>query len=336
MSLVSAAIFLHLGVAIALGQVVAAAPLNAGQATAGPPVQTPDSAAPTRFYYFTTPRSTLETEVHSIPPPDTARFSHLKDAFADAGCSGDSMKVQQVADKANAPPNLICAWPGKTAFTIVVVAHYPHTGKGQGAVENWSGAILLPYLYRAGQAQPRENTWVFLESGGKSGSEAYIKSLSREQKRQIRAVIALDALGVGPVARYYTPNPDNTPWLPGSSVHLQMALMFAILSDNRVPRPEQTSPLRWLSIDDSQPFRYSSIPSIFIHSIPDKDASIPGSGKDTASAIDPNAYYQNYRAIAVYLIDLDGLASKLKSGDPVWHGVGGQYHLDKNDLPIPR
>jgi hypothetical protein len=277
--LVSAAIFLRLGVAIALGPMIAT-PINAGQATTTAPVQTPDSAAaPTRFYYFTTPRSTLEAEVHSIPPTDKARFSHLKDAFAEAGCSGDSMKVQPVPDKASAAANLICAWPGKTAFTIVVVAHYPHTGKGQGAVENWSGAILLPYLYRAVQAQPRENTWVFLESGGKSGSELYIKSLSREQKRQIRAVIALDALGVGPVARFYSANPDNTPWLPGSSVHLQMALMLAILS---------------------------------------------------------NAYYQNYRAIAVYLIDLDGLASKLKADDPVWHGVGGQYHLDKNDLPIPR
>lgn len=292
-----------------------------------------------RFYYITTPRSTLDIEAHSVPATDEDRFAHLKSAFAGVGCGAEQMRIQPVREKsvmeksAAGAANLICTWPGDSPFTIVVVAHYRHEGKGEGAVENWSGAILLPYLYLAVQARPRENTFVFLESYREAGVVDYMKALTREQKGRIRAVVSVEALGVSPVARFYTPYPESR-WMPASSVHLQIALLLAALADDRVPRPEADIP-RWLSVDDTQPFRYSMIPCIVIHSVPDESAALPGSRNDTAAAIDGNAYYQNYRAIAVYLLELDRVAARLKSDDPVWHGAGGQYHLDLNDLPTP-
>ncbi len=294
----------------------------------GPPVA---SAPSTRFFYIAVPRSTLETLVHSVPPTDEARFTRLQEEFAGAGCSPDKMKIQPLSEK-GAGANIICTWPGNTAPTIVVVAHYRREGKGEGAVENWSGAILLPTLYLAIQAQPRENTFVFLESSGNAGTDRYMKSLTRDQKRHIRAMVSLDALGVSPTVGFYTPYPDR-PWLPAYSVHLQMALMLATLSDNRVPRPQPVSPLRWLSIDDTQPFRYNEIPCIVLHSIVDTFLILPGSRNDTAAAIDGNAYYANYRAIAIYLVDLDRLAAKLNIDDPAWQGFGDQKPVDSNDLP---
>jgi hypothetical protein len=335
--MVLAAVFLNRFVAVALGlsfcpiASFAQASSQNPQPAASSHVQVPVQS---RLYYVTTPRSTLEIEAHSVPADDEGRFAHLKAEFAKAGCGDDMMRVQPVVEKPGAAANLICTWPGNSAFSIVVVAHYRHEGKGEGAIENWSGAILLPYLYLAVQAQPRENTFVFLESYGEAGTADYMKSLTREQKRQIRAVVSVEALGVSPVTRYYTPYPD-TRWMPASSVHLKIALLLATLADNRVARPDAVTP-HWLSIDDSQPFRYSDVPCILLHSIPYQSAALPGSRNDTAAAVDGNAYYQNYRAIAVYLVDLDRLAEKLKSDDPVWHGVGGQFHLDLNDLPLLR
>jgi hypothetical protein len=90
----------------------------------------------------------------------------------------------------------------------VVLAEYQHKGKGEGAIENWSGAVLLPYLYFAMQARPRENTWVFVESGGKSGVADYVHSLSAEQKKQIRSMVVLTSLGVSPVILFYSPVED--------------------------------------------------------------------------------------------------------------------------------
>jgi hypothetical protein len=275
-------------------------------------------AMPTRFNYYSTPRSVLETQVHTIPPTDAARFLRLKDAFANAGCNGAQMKIQTVAEKRGPPGyNLICTWPGETAFTTVVVAHYRGAREGQGAIESWSGAVLLPYLFLAMQAQPRQNTWVFVESYGKTGTAEYMKSLNNREKRQIRAMVALDGLGVEPVVRFYTPYPD-TPYIPPDSVHLQMALLLSSMADSRVPRPESTSPMTWLSVDDTQPFRYREIPAIVLHSVPNADATLPGSARDTANAVDGNAYFQNYRAIAIYLVDLDSLAALLGEDATVW------------------
>ena len=67
--------------------------------------------------------------------------------------------------------------------------------------------------------------------------------------------------------------------------------------------------------------------------VSDKDASLPGSVHDTLAAVDGNSYYTNYRAIAVFLVALDSLASKLHTDDPLWSGQPSAFHLDPNDLP---
>lgn len=307
----------------------------APSAQAATPAQ-PPPASGSRLYYFSTPENTLATEVHTIPPDDPSRFDHLRSVFTDKGCAADQLQIQPVDDKHRATPgNLICTWPGNSPNTIVVLAPYPRAGKGQGAVENWSGAVLLPYLYYAIQARPRENTWVFIESAGKDGPAVYIRSLTPTQRHQIRAMIELDSFGVSPVTRFYSPAPDSD-YLSAPVVHLQMTMALASLSDNRVPHPQATSPLRWLPSDDTQPFRYTHVPCLIIHSIADNDAGLPGSLRDTTAAIDTHAYDQNYRAIAVFLVALDALASRLNTNDPIWHGEAGEFHLDLNDLPYQR
>jgi hypothetical protein len=315
--------------------------------SAPPPVQTnaPSSQSPVhpapastngRLYYFITQRSTLTREISNVPRSDEVRLARLRSAFADAGCSGNLMATQPVTGNRHThSSNLICTWPADSPNTILVIAHYQHHGQGDGAVENFSGAILLPYLYLAIQARPRLNTWVFAECYGKSGVAAYVASLSREQKRQMRAVISLDGLGLTPVVRYFTPSPESD-YLSAPVIHLQMALLLASLSGPRVPRPEPTNPLHWLPLDDTERFRFSHIPGIVLHSIPENRATLPGSSRDTAAAIDPNAYYLNYRAIAIYLVGLDSIAAKLATDDPIWHGNGAEFHLDFNDLPIKR
>lgn len=290
------------------------------------------SAEGSRLYYYVTPRSALETEVHTVPPTDGARFDRLKALFADKGCDGDQLRSQPVNGKNTGPANLICIWPGSSDSTVVVLAEYQHQGKGQGAVENWSGAALLPCLYFAMQARPRENTWVFVESAGKSGAASYLRSLSGEQKKKIRAMVAINSLGLSPALPFYSPNPESI-YLPAAVAHLQMTLALATLSDRGVPRPQALSPYPWLPSDDTQPFRYSHVPGILLDSVSEKDARVPGSARDTAAAIDGNAYYMNYRAIAVFLTALDALAAKLRGDDALWHGEQGQFHLNGNDFP---
>jgi len=273
------------------------------------------------LFFYTSPRSTVEMAVHSIPETDQQRLARLRDNFRAADCDGNRMQEQPISRKGGENgTNLICTWPGATRGTIVIVAHYEHEGKGQGALADWSGAVLLPFLYEAIQGQPRENSYVFLEAWKRVGAETWLKSLPKAERRNIRAVIDLDALGLGTPRFYTTFSPfENAP--PGSA-HLQTQLLWAAVDDGLTQAPEQTSTRHWLSVDDTDPFRAETIPSIVIHSVPPESERVPGSADDVAAAVNGNAYFQTYHLICAYLASLDRVAAKLDTHDRIWDASG--------------
>jgi hypothetical protein len=290
------------------------------------------SAAQTGYYYYTTPRSSLDARVHDLPPTDAARFTVLRKLFAQVNCTGKRLRTQPVSDKHHpGAQNLLCTWPSSSPDTLVVVAHYTRRGKGESALDDWSGAALLPALCLALQVQARRNTWIFLESAGEAGDAAFVKSLSRDQKKHVRAVVALDALGLDPTLRFFTPSNWND--FSQADIHLQIELLAASLIDPRIPRPQLTSPREWLAVDDTHRFRDDYIPDILLHSVPLGKAGWPGSKKDLPSAIDANAYYENYRTIAVFLVALDSDAARLNiTGKECW-GAQPNAHGQPNNLP---
>lgn len=285
------------------------------------------------LFFYTAPRSTVEMEVHTVPPSNDARLDRLRAAFHAAECDGDRMREQPVTDKhGSAGTNLVCMWPGESeAGTIVVAAHYEHEGKGDGALADWSGAALLPFLYKAIQGQPRENTFIFLESWKNEGVETWLKSLPRDERKHIRAMIDLDALGMGATRYFTTFSFMETP--PPGSEHLQTELLWAAIDDGLTKVPEETSPHRWLSVDDTDAFRAMMIPTIVIHSVPPELDRIPGSASDTASAVDGNAYFQSYHLLCTFLASLDHMARKLALNDPFWKAVPGKDARPDDENP---
>jgi Peptidase family M28 len=285
-----------------------------------PPADAPADAAKAKsktLFFYTSPRSTLEMEVHSIPATNAERLERLRDDFAAADCGAERMRQQSVTDKqGKSGTNLICVWPGQTPGTIVIVAHYEHEGAGQGALADWSGAALLPFLYQAIQGQPRTNTYVFLEAWKREGADAWLKSLNRTDRKRIRAVIDLDALGLSYTRFFTTFSPFEN--VPLGATHLQAQLLWAALSDGLTQAPEQESPHHWLTVDPTDPFRALMVPTIVIHSVPVASARIPGSAADVASTVDGNAYFTTYHLMCAYLASLDRVAEKLDIRDPLW------------------
>ena len=244
------------------------------------------------------------------------------------------MNEAPVTDKHGAAgSDLICTWPGEEGTgTVVIAAHYEHGGKGQGAIAGWSGAALLPFLYKAIQGQPRRHTYIFLETWKGEGATTWIKSLSRDEKHRIRAMIDLDALGLG-VTRYFTTfSPFEDPVL-GSS-HLQIELLWAAIDDGLTQAPLETSPHRWLSVDDTDPFRALMIPTIVIHSVPPESDRLPGSAADIAAAVDGDAYFKSYHLMCTFLTSLDRVATRLNQDDPAWNL--GTNASDRPDDGNPR
>ena len=88
-------------------------------------------------------REALEAHLKSFSTKNSEREALIRKWFAEAGCR-DANLTEQALDR-KLPPNVICVLPGETEEAIVVGAHTDKVASfGDGVVDNWTGAVLLP------------------------------------------------------------------------------------------------------------------------------------------------------------------------------------------------
>ena len=123
---------------------------------------------------------TVIQRLKDAPEKDSERATELKKMFAEVGCEANEEWVKHLHE-----PNIICVLPGKSDSVIVVAGHLDHAEEGDGIVDDWSGASMLPTLYQSLSDQPRAHTFVFIgfagEEQGLVGSEFYTKHLLPER-----------------------------------------------------------------------------------------------------------------------------------------------------------
>ena len=239
-------------------------------------------------------RGVVESRLKDFAPKNDEREAEIKKLFAESGCEDRHLSQQTVRNKL--PPNVICILPGKTDEAIVVGAHTDKVDAGDGVVDNWSGAALLPTLYLSLNAEPRRHTYVFIgfagEEKGLVGSEYYAHHLSPEQRAKIVAMVNMDTLGVGP----------TKVWASHADKPLLQALWQTAAG--------MKLPLAGVNVDrvgtaDSESFAEFRIPRITIHSITQETWPILHSNRDRLSAVKMDDYYNSYLLIAGYLAYLD-------------------------------
>lgn len=132
----------------------------------------------------------LESAVKSAPRSLTARTEQLVDALWQAGCLGSNVETRP--PRASSTPDVICSLPGRTTRRIVVVAHLD-ADEERAASPHWSGVALLPFMFRALSAAPREHTFVFAAFGQspKRTARDYLTRLGSPYADDVRALIDL-------------------------------------------------------------------------------------------------------------------------------------------------
>jgi hypothetical protein len=143
---------------------------------------------------------TIQERLNAVPRKLADRVTTLESIFHKAGCDGGDFREQPVPG--SKAPNLICTLPGETDSEIVVGGHLDSIEAGMGAVDDWSGAVLLPSLYQSLNSLPRRHRFIFVgfaaEERGLLGSHEFATKLKREEIRRIHAMINLECLGLGP------------------------------------------------------------------------------------------------------------------------------------------
>jgi hypothetical protein len=246
-------------------------------------------------------RDLIETRVKSFSRNDTERERILKNMFVEAGC-GEHISEPAVGGVKQ--PDLVCVLPGQTERVIIVGAHFDHVDAGDGVVDNWSGASLLPTLYQGLRTLPRQHTFIFVsfsgEERGELGSRAYVKSMSKEDVGKASAMVNMDTLGLGPTAV----------WVSHSDRHLTMAI-GAIAQVLKLPISGVN--VERVGSTDSEQFARKNIPRITIHSLTQDTLHILHSPSDNLSALRVDDYYDSYRLMAAYLAYLDTMLDKPSS-----------------------
>ena len=179
---------------------------------------------------------------------------------------------------------------------ITVGGHYDGDGHGAGAVDDWSGASLLPSLYQSIEKKARRHRFVFVGFSGEEarliGSGTYVKRLSKEDRALVRATVNLECLGLTP-PKVWAHRGDKG--LLESYSRVASALQIPPASVN----------VENVGDDDSHAFLKEKIPVITIHSVTQETWPILHSNRDQVEAISPEHYYMAYRLVATYLTYLD-------------------------------
>lgn len=239
-------------------------------------------------------RAVVESRLKDFAAKNDDREAEIKKLFAESGCKDKYLSEQAVRSKL--PPNVICVLPGQTDEVIVVGAHTDKVDAGDGVVDNWSGASLLPSLYQSLDAEPRRHTYVFVgftgEEKGLVGSDYYVHHLSPEQRAKTVAMVNMDTLGVS----------STKVWASHGDKNLLRALSQTAAG---MKLPLAAVDVDGLGTADSESFAEFKIPRVTIHSITQETWPILHSSRDRLSALKMDDYYNSYLLIAGYLAYLD-------------------------------
>lgn len=248
----------------------------------------------------------IRTRLKSFLTNNRDREARIRQWLADSGCKDNNLTEQPLDRKL--PPNVICILPGETADVILVGAHTDHVDSfGDGVVDNWSGAALLPSLLYSLNEQPRHHTFVFAgfsaEEKGLVGSAYYADHLTAEQRSHIAAMVNMDTLALG----------RTEVW----ASHADKPLLDALASVAAALK----LPISAVNVDnvgtaDSESFARYHIPRITLHSVTQSTFPILHSVHDRLDVVKWNDYYNSYHLIAAYLAYLDNALAKPPATSP--------------------
>jgi len=238
---------------------------------------------------------TIQSRFLRLRPGNEERAAVIRQMFGEAGCDGQSYSEENL--QSSKLPNLICVLPGSSKRIVVVSAHFDNRGPGEGALDNWSGAALLPSLFQSlREAEPRLS-FEFIaftdEERGLIGSRDYVGRLSKEHRAEILLNVNVDSIGLAGPIRAWSGRTDDF-----------LLTAAAVVADSlKLPMGANSLDKRYDS--DAGAFIAWKIPVIDFHSLTPDTLHLLHSKKDTRMAIDAKSYYEHYRFLAAYLRYLD-------------------------------
>lgn len=219
------------------------------------------------------------------------RLEAAKNLFRKMGAADADIKIEKIKDV----ENLIIVRKGKSEETVVLGAHYDKVSDGCGAIDNWTGIVILANLYRTLKDFDTQKTYIFAAFGkeelGLLGSDEMARAIPREKRSNYCAMVNFDSFGFA-YPQVMTNISDTKLIELAKEVSDELKIPFG------QARIENAS-------SDSDSFRKQKIPAISIHGLSNKWREYLHGTKDKVENINIQSVYIAYRYALNYLVKVD-------------------------------
>jgi Iap family predicted aminopeptidase len=227
--------------------------------------------------------STLEQtqeDLQKIPCQPKKRLNAVRDLFAKMGATSSDASVE----KSGGAKNYVVRREGTGPGVIVIGAHYDFVKEGCGAIDNWTGIVVVAHMYRTISHMKPAKTVLFVafdqEERGRVGSRAMVLSLLKTGKSNYCAMLNFDSFGMG------------KPFAIQGESSLKLVHLGVELADGmQVPFSQKEIS----GFSDALSFQKQGIPAITLSGLSDGWAGILHTYKDQQNAIDTASVFVGYR-----------------------------------------
>ena len=235
----------------------------------------------------------IKANLSLAPCRNDDRLEAVKKLFLSVGATETDMTIDKFKDG----QNLLVTKKGKTDNIIVISAHYDKVKDGCGAIDNWTGIVVIANLYRVLKNVDTDKTLVFVafdkEELGLVGSEAMAKAIPKEKRSAYCSNINIDSFGFG-----YPQSLDNA----SSSKMTDMAKSLA----KELNMPFAHASLSGTADADSSSFQSRGIPAITFHGLSSEWQKYLHSSKDTLENVNVSSVFIGYRFVVRFVAKVDG------------------------------
>ncbi len=223
----------------------------------------------------------IKENINLAPCKDKERLEAVKNLFLKMGASDSEIKIE----KLKSVENLIVTKKGETEEMIVIGAHYDKVNDGCGAIDNWTGIVILANLYRTMKDFTTQKTYVFAAFGkeelGLLGSGEMARAIPKEKRANYCAMVNFDSFGFN---------------YPQVMTHISDSKLIDLAKENS---KELNIPFAQAAIEsassDSESFRKQKIPAISIHGLSNNWKQYLHSSKDKIENVNVQSVYVAYR-----------------------------------------
>jgi Peptidase family M28 len=233
----------------------------------------------------------IKANINLAPCKNEERLDAVKSLFRAGGATEGDMNVQEFKNL----QNLVVTKRGKTDGTVIVSAHYDKVKDGCGAIDNWTGIVIIANLYRTMRNIDTDKTFLFVafdkEELGLFGSEAMAKSIPKEKRDFYCSNVNLDSFGFS-----YPQVMDNT------STQKMTDMVKELAAEVKMPFAHAAIP----GADaDSSSFKSRGIPSITLHGLNSDWQKYLHTPNDVVKNINPSSVLAGYQFTRRFLIKVD-------------------------------